>query len=160
MQEETAEEMAGGFHTRELYGSGRSTYDAPNTTIGLMFADNIVENLLPGGPAWIAGIRKADLIFEVDGREDRAYKSSAVLQKALSQTDKVGDKVHVSFMREGRIKTATIVRASTERVKSIRDWMELQTDAGTHVRKSHDETGVLHQKALLEGMIQILTEMG
>ena len=168
MQEETATEMAGGFHTssmvqgaRELYGSGRSTIcDAPATTIGLMFADNIVENLLPGGPAWIAGIRKGDTIVAVDGKEDTAFKSSAVLQKALSQTDKVGDRVHVNFVREGikGLQTATIVRSSAARVASIRDWMELQADAATHVRKLRDETGVLQQKELLQGMIQILSE--
>ena len=148
--------MASGI--KSLHGSGRSKYEANKTTLGLVFTDNRVRKVLPGGPAWVSGLREGDTIIAVDGREDPAFESGERLQTALSQTDRVGDKVHVKFRRDGRVQGTVIERASAERIKSIRDWMEKQAETATYMSDQKDAKGMQYQKELLDGMIQILIE--
>ena len=156
MQVETAAEVASGF--KSIHSSGKSKWDHQKTTLGLVFTDNRVRQVLPGGPAWVAGLREGDTIVAVDGKEDPAFESGERLQLALSQTDRIGDKVRVKFRRDGQMHGTVIERASAERIKSIRDWMEKQAMTATYMLEQKDTKGMQYQKELLDGMIQILVE--
>ena len=39
------------------------------TTLGLILYNNRITNLLPGGPAFVSGLRKNDVILEVSHRD-------------------------------------------------------------------------------------------
>lgn len=85
-------------------------------------------------------------------------KTSATLQKALSQTDRAGDNVAVKFVRDGKGYKATMVRMAVERVQSIRDWMEVQSQNASHARSKFDEVAKRYSSDMLDGLIQILME--
>ena len=150
---ETETEMACGVGGAPASGS----WSQPHTTLGLVIADNTVRQVLPGGPAWVAGLREGDILVAVDGREQQSASAEA-LQTALSRTDAVGDRVHILFTRQGTPSTTTVERASVQRIKSVRDWMEKQAEAATHASQHNDVVGIRLQKELLDGLIEILTE--
>ena len=131
---EKAAQWAGSIYHSALVLTTR--IDHSRTTLGLVFTDDTVETVLPGGPAFMTGLRKGDaiatmstccsnpfcslywlyrplsvyhiithviidlclhLFLQVDGLQPRwdssSKKSSEILQKALSYSDEVGDKV-------------------------------------------------------------------
>lgn len=61
---EELHEMTLNAHQHHLVSSF-STPGQTQTTLGLVLLNNLVDNLLPGGPAHLAGIRKGDAILEV-----------------------------------------------------------------------------------------------
>lgn len=173
-----------------IYRSALSLHtkiDSSKTTLGLVLTDDVVETVLPGGPAFLAGLRKGDCIVtvgcpallpfvsltapcsaieplsgsQVDGKQPRyegTEKTSATLQKALSKTDRVGDKVEVKFVRDGKGYKAKMVRMAVERVQSIRDWMEVQSQNASHARSKFDEVAKRYSSDMLDGLIHILVE--
>jgi membrane-associated protease RseP (regulator of RpoE activity) len=68
-----------------------------------------VESVTPGGPASDAGLRAGDVIVNVDGMSLRSKDkpSSAALVEHMRDV-KVGDKVKVEYLREGKSHTAEI----------------------------------------------------
>ena len=51
-----------------IYYKGLETQtriDENKTTLGIVFTDDVVANVLPGGPAFLAGLRKGDRILKV-----------------------------------------------------------------------------------------------
>ena len=162
---ETAAEMASGVPPAN--GRSENSYGA-RTTLGLVIANNMVRKVLPCGPAWVAGLREGDVLLAVDGKNvcgglsadgcGGLSPSAEVIQTALSQTDAVGDKVHVRFRRNGLQFSTVIERASAQRFKRVIDWMEKQAEAATHATQHNDVVGVRHQKELLDGLIEILVE--
>jgi S1-C subfamily serine protease len=62
-----------------------------------------VQSVTPGGPASDAGLRAGDVIIGVDGKNLRSKdKSSAAALVEYMRTVKVGDKVKVNYLRDGK----------------------------------------------------------
>jgi hypothetical protein len=127
---EMAAEMASGVAPAN--GRSEKSYGA-RTTLGLVIADNMLRKVLPGGPAWVAGLREGGVLLAVGGLEENNVcgglsaevcgglsTSAEVIQTALSQTDAVGDKVHVQFRRNGLKFSTVIERASAQCFKCVR----------------------------------------
>jgi membrane-associated protease RseP (regulator of RpoE activity) len=68
-----------------------------------------VQSVTPGGPASDAGLRAGDVIIGVDGKNLRSKdKSSAAALVEHMRTVKVGDKVKVEYLRDGKTNSAEI----------------------------------------------------
>ncbi len=68
-----------------------------------------VQSVTPGGPASDAGLRAGDVIIGVDGKNLRSKdKSSAAALVEYMRTVKVGDKVKVDYLRDGKTNSAEI----------------------------------------------------
>jgi hypothetical protein len=57
--------------------------DTNNTTLGLVLTDDVVETVLPGGPAFLAGLRKGDCIVTVRARRAASAGAVRLLSNAL-----------------------------------------------------------------------------
>jgi len=66
--------------------------------------------------------------------------------------------VGVQFVRHGNVQTAVLVRMACERVQSIRDWLEIQSQNASHARKRDDSIAIRFSSEMLEGLLQILIE--
>jgi putative serine protease PepD len=62
------------------------------------------RGILPGGPAAKGGLRAGDVIIEIDGKEIYSPEELIVSIRAKS----VGDRVTLSFLRDGVKKTVTL----------------------------------------------------
>jgi len=51
-----------------------------------------------------------------------------------------------------------MVRMAIERVQSIRDWMEVQSQNASHARLKLDQVAIRYSSEMLDGLIQILVE--
>ena len=49
-------------------------------------------------------------------------------------------------------------RMASERVQSIRDWMEIQSKNASHALRKDDAVASQYSREMLEGLIQIVTE--
>jgi len=56
-----------GLHNHHLKGSLMKDLSSQQTTLGLILTKSLVGQLLPGGPAHLAGLEKGDTILEVRG---------------------------------------------------------------------------------------------
>jgi putative serine protease PepD len=94
----------------QLIKSGKATYpflgislDMNFTGVGALVA-NSGTSILPGGPAAKAGIRAGDVIVKF---EDKAIDSPEQLIVAIRAMN-VGDKVTLTYIRDGKEVTATV----------------------------------------------------
>lgn len=67
-----------------------------------------LQAVVPGGPAATAGLRAGDVVTHLDGRPST---SSAVLAE-VTLARKAGDAVEVSYVRDGKAATATLILGS------------------------------------------------
>ena len=68
-----------------------------------------VQSVTPGGPASDAGLRAGDVVIGIDGKNLRSKdKSSAAALVEYMRTVKVGDKVKVDYVRDGKTNSAEI----------------------------------------------------
>jgi putative serine protease PepD len=93
----------------EIIRTGRATHPSIGisaTTVGGQDREGaLIRELTPGGGAGRAGLQPGDLIVEVDGEE---VTSVDELILAIRQ-NKVGDTVSVTYVRDGRTRTADVV---------------------------------------------------
>jgi len=96
----------GGFNTptvtRSFFGAGDFTEIDGE---GVM-----LDSVAPGGPADTAGLRDGDIITTFDGR---AMEDDDDLRGALRRTP-IGKSVPVEFLRDGELKTLTLVTISPD----------------------------------------------
>ena len=68
-----------------------------------------VQSVTPGGPASDAGLRAGDVVIGIDGKNLRVKdKSSAAALVEHMRTVKVGDKVKVDYVRDGKTNSVEI----------------------------------------------------
>src|SRR5690606_9665819 len=65
----------------------------------------LISNVVPSGPAAQAGIRSGDLVLSIDGEPVREGRD--LLRLILRQ--RVGDRVPVEVLRNGRTQTLSVV---------------------------------------------------
>ena len=63
-----------------------------------------MQSVEPGGPAAAAGLRTGDVITQIDGQP----ATSNIQIESLTLTRRPGDKVSVTYLRNGQSATATI----------------------------------------------------
>jgi serine protease Do len=68
----------------------------------------VVVEVAPGTPADIAGLQRGDVIVALDGNP---VGSSSELRKYLYKNKKIGDKVEVTYYRNGQKRTTTVTLA-------------------------------------------------
>jgi serine protease Do len=66
----------------------------------------VVMEVTPTSPAARAGMKEMDVITEMNGEK---IKDPIALRKFLYTKTKIGDKVEITFYRDGEKKTATVV---------------------------------------------------
>jgi len=66
--------------------------------------------------------------------------------------------VDVTFVRNGAVLKACMVRMAIERVQNIRDCMEVQSQNTSHARQKLDQVAIRYLSEMLVGLIQILVE--
>ncbi len=116
------------------------------------FSAVYVENVVPGDPADLAGIRSGDIIVSVDGQRVTSGRELATLVAGIP----VGRKSKVILLREGQKKTVTvkIAKQSAEKVSASVDQKSSSDDLGLQVTNltsekarqfgiDEDESGVL-----------------
>jgi C-terminal processing protease CtpA/Prc len=59
--------------------------DEMKTTLGIVFTDDMVATVLPGGPAFVAGLRKGDRILKVRNAPTRCNLQPCVFRDVLLQ---------------------------------------------------------------------------
>ena len=79
-------------------------------------AGAIVDQTMPGTPAANAGLKPGDVITKVNGKE---VKDASDLTRMLGQM-KPGDKVALSYLRDGAEKTAAVTLAAQKTEKTAR----------------------------------------
>ena len=95
----------------QLIKNGKATYPVLGVSIDMKFEGEgalITKNdkaILPGGPAAKAGLKAGDVITKFDGRTITTAEELIVAIRAKS----VGDKVELTYTRNGVSATATIV---------------------------------------------------
>ena len=67
-----------------------------------------VQSVTPGGPASDAGLRAGDVIVGIDGKNLRNKDKSAAALVEHMRTVRIGDKVKVDFVRDGKTNSAEI----------------------------------------------------
>jgi putative serine protease PepD len=93
-----------------LIKSGKATYPVIGISIDMKYAGDgalISKNekaILPGGPAAKAGLKAGDVITKFDGRPVHSAEELIVAIRAKS----VGEKVEISYTRNGSTITATV----------------------------------------------------
>jgi len=93
-----------------LIKSGKATYPVIGISIDMKFNGDgalISKNdkaILPGGPAAKAGLKSGDIITKFDGRTVHSAEELIVAIRAKS----VGDKIEVTYTRNGVSATATV----------------------------------------------------
>ena len=94
----------------QLIKSGKATYPVIGISIDMKFSGDgalISKNdkaILPGGPAAKAGLKSGDIIAKFDGRTVHSAEELIVAIRAKS----VGDKIEVTYTRNGVSATATV----------------------------------------------------
>ena len=94
----------------QLIKSGKATYPVIGISIDMKFSGDgalISKNdkaILPGGPAAKAGLKSGDIITKFDGRTVHSAEELIVAIRAKS----VGDKIEVTYTRNGVSATATV----------------------------------------------------
>jgi C-terminal processing protease CtpA/Prc len=70
----------------------------------------LVKQLVAGGPAYLAGIRKGDIITDIDGRPTKGSNFREIVEKRLRGRE--GTKVRLTIRRPGLAKSLrfTLVR--------------------------------------------------
>jgi serine protease Do len=68
----------------------------------------VIVKVAPGTPADVAGLQRGDVIVALDGNP---VGSSSELRKYLYKNKKIGDKVEVTYYRNGQKRTATVTLA-------------------------------------------------
>jgi putative serine protease PepD len=95
----------------QLIKNGKATYPVLGVSIDMKFEGEgalITKNekaILPGGPAAKAGLKAGDVIVKFDGRTITSAEELIVAIRAKS----VGDKVELTYTRNGVSATATVV---------------------------------------------------
>jgi putative serine protease PepD len=95
----------------QLIKNGKATYPVLGVSIDMKFEGEgalITKNenaILPGGPAAKAGLKAGDVIIKFDGRTISSAEELIVAIRAKS----VGDKVELTYTRNGVSATATVV---------------------------------------------------
>jgi putative serine protease PepD len=95
----------------QLIKNGKATYPVLGVSIDMKFEGEgalITKNdkaILPGGPAAKAGLKAGDVIIKFDGRTITSAEELIVAIRAKS----VGDKVELTYTRNGVSATATVV---------------------------------------------------
>lgn len=84
------------------------------TGVGITFlqtedGDFEVKKILEGGPADLAGVKVGDLLLKVDGK---TFRNSDDMAEALR--GETGTRVKVTYAREGKEKTVSVVRGQVE----------------------------------------------
>ena len=94
----------------QLIKNGVATYPVIGVSLNMNFTENGAQvatngrGILPGGPAAKGGLRAGDVIIEIDGKEIYSPEELIVSIRAKS----VGDRVTLSFLRDGVKKTVTL----------------------------------------------------
>jgi putative serine protease PepD len=94
----------------QLIKSGVATYPIIGVSLNMNYADNGAQvstngrGILAGGPAQKAGLRGGDVIIEIDGKEVYSPEELIVSVRAKN----VGDRVTLSFLRDGVKKAVTL----------------------------------------------------
>jgi len=95
----------------QLIKNGKATYPVIGISIDMKFEGDgalISKNekaILPGGPAAKAGLKTGDIITKFDGRTVHSAEELIVAIRAKS----VGDKVEVTYLRNGVSSTTTVI---------------------------------------------------
>jgi putative serine protease PepD len=95
----------------QLIKNGKATYPVIGVSIDMKFEGEgalITKNdkaILPGGPAAKAGLKAGDVITKFDGRTITTAEELIVAIRAKN----VGDKVELTYTRNGVSATATVV---------------------------------------------------
>jgi putative serine protease PepD len=95
----------------QLIKNGVATYPVIGVSLNMNFTENGAQvatngrGILPGGPAAKGGLRAGDVIIEIDGKEIYSPEELIVSIRAKS----VGDRVTLSFLRDGVKKTVTLI---------------------------------------------------
>jgi putative serine protease PepD len=100
----------------QLIKNGKATYPVLGISIEMKFDGDgalISKNdkaILPGGPAAKAGLKAGDVITKFDGRTITTAEELIVAIRAKN----VGDKVELTYVRNGVSATATVVLSAGE----------------------------------------------
>ena len=138
---------------------GKDIHNTHKTTLGLLLLETKIDHLLPGGPAFHAGLQKGDKIVAVDGKTIPTDSTGpSAIQQALSASDIEGDQVKIAYERAGTTTTTTIVRMASARVQSLRDLFDLLAQAQQHARDVKDERAIELNNEIVDGVEQILHE--
>ncbi|MFP3359263.1 PDZ domain-containing protein, partial [Planococcus sp. SIMBA_143] len=69
----------------------------------------VLMGIAPNSPASEAGLKEGDVVVKLD---DTEVKDSAALRKYLYSNKEVGDKMEVTFYRDGQQQTVTMTLAN------------------------------------------------
>jgi putative serine protease PepD len=95
----------------QLIKNGKATYPVLGVSIDMNFdgdgalISTLDNSVLPGGPAAKAGLKAGDVIIKFDERTITSAEELIVAIRAKS----VGDKVELTYTRNGVSATATVV---------------------------------------------------
>lgn len=101
---------------QQLIKDGKATYPVIGISVDMNYSGNgamiskTADALVKGGPAARAGMRPGDVITEFDGR---SISSSEELIVAI-RSKNVGDKVMITYKRDGTLKSATLTLTASE----------------------------------------------
>jgi serine protease Do len=96
---------------RRLPRIGAQLYDVPPSAVAEGLPQGVMVDVLPGGPAWKAGLRRYDIMTKLEGQPLRS--ASDFLKSLLSRN--IGDKVRIQAFRPDTHKNMDVTVTLEER---------------------------------------------
>lgn len=112
------------YMTAEEYEEWENLVTGTFTGVGIAFSQDtdgsfVVNRVMEGGPAELGGMKAGDLILKVDGK---VYEDSNEMAGAIRGEE--GSSVEITYERNDREKTVSLVRAEVKELSVYADMLE------------------------------------